>query len=145
MHDSDEAVAPEPDPGPCDLCGGPIPPSLQIFSLVPDSSVIHPEDPDQDGQRLLAACSPEHLSDLQQRYRRRPYANEELWSGKIARALRAHPEGLDDEHLVQATGLNFIQIEHALSWESERFLRSETLPDADETPPGADERPADEW
>ncbi|MGW1377459.1 hypothetical protein ACWD6P_24755 [Streptomyces sp. NPDC002446] len=137
MHDSDESAACEPDPGLCDLCGLPIPPSTQIFSLVQDSSVTHPYDPEQDGQRLLAACGPEHLSELQQRYRQRPYVKEELWAGKIARALRAHPEGLDEEGIVQATGLNFIQIERTLSWESERFLLQQTQPE-DHDGPGDD-------
>ncbi|MFB6437084.1 hypothetical protein ACFCVY_09905 [Streptomyces sp. NPDC056411] len=143
MHDSDETAVPESDPGLCDLCGGFIPSDLQIFSLVPDSSVIHPDDPGQDGQRLLAACSPEHLAELQQQYRQRPYVNEELWSGKIARALRAHPEGLDEEQLVHATGLNFIQIEHTLSWESERFLCHQIGEGEDEGHPDAqpDARP----
>ncbi|MFJ9850381.1 hypothetical protein [Streptomyces sp. NPDC101150] len=137
MYDSDASAAAESSPGLCDLCGEPIPPQSQLFSLVPDSSVTHPSDPGQDGQRLLAACSSEHLAELQQQYRQRPYVNEELWAGKIARALRAHPEGLDEDQLAQATGLNFVQIEHTLSWESECFLRRQT-------PPGEHDGPDDD-
>ncbi|UQA96296.1 hypothetical protein [Streptomyces halobius] len=141
MYDSDESGAAEFDSGFCDLCGAPLSPTSQMFSLVPDSSVIHPDDPDQDGQRLLAACTPEHLGELRERHRQRPYVKEELWAGKIDRALRAHPEGLDEEQLAEATGLNFIQIEHTLSWESERFLRRQaSLGDVD-TPLGDLEGP----
>lgn len=137
MRDSNEAAAPDVGAGWCDLCGLPIPSSTQLFSLVPDSSAIHPDDPEQDGQRLLAACGPECLGVLQQRYRQRPYVREELWAGKIARALDAHPEGLDEAGLVRATGLNIIQIEHTLSWESERFLRQQTH-SGDHRNPGQD-------
>ncbi|WP_411130355.1 hypothetical protein [Streptomyces sp. x-19] len=136
MHENDESISPELDSGLCDLCGRTIPPSMRIFSLAPDSSVIHPDDPHQDGQRLLVACSAEHLGELQQQYRQRPYLKEELWAGKITRALRAHPEGLDEAGLVQATGLNIIQIEHTLSWESERFLLQQTHPVDPDRPEG---------
>ena len=30
----------------CDLCGMPIPSATQTYSLVPDSSFLHPYDPD---------------------------------------------------------------------------------------------------
>ncbi|KOG41258.1 hypothetical protein [Streptomyces decoyicus] len=110
MND-DDRPATTSIPGSCDLCGAAVPPAAQLFSLVRDSSSIHPYDPDQDGGRLLAACSPGHLGELQQHYRRRPFVNEERWAGKIARALRTQPD-LDEEELAQVTGLNFIQIEH---------------------------------
>lgn len=121
MYDSDEWADTGPSPDRCDLCGMALPAESQVFSLVPDSSALHPYDPEQDGERVLAACSSEHLGELQQQYRQRPYAKEELWTGKIARALRIEPD-LNEEELAEVTGLNFIQIERALAWESERLL-----------------------
>ncbi|MGY5124258.1 hypothetical protein [Streptomyces nigrescens] len=104
-----------------------MPAATQVCSLVPDSSFLHPYDPDLDGLRRLAACGPEHLSKLQQQYRERPFVKEELWAGKIARALRNQPD-LDEEELADVTGLNFLQIERSLTWESECFLREPTSP-----------------
>ncbi|MFD5428822.1 hypothetical protein [Streptomyces sp. NPDC127084] len=57
---------------------------------VPDSSFVHPDDPTRDGDRPLAACSPEHLAELMKTAGARPYRDVELWAGKIARALAAH-------------------------------------------------------
>ncbi|WP_330319010.1 hypothetical protein [Streptomyces platensis] len=133
MDDSEEPGA---DLGLCDLCGMPIPPATQIYSLVADSSFLHPYDPDRDGLRRLAACGSEHLSELQQQYRQRLFVKEELWAGKIARALRTQP-GLNEGELADVAGLNYIQIERSLTWESERFLREQTSPNEHEGPAGA--------
>ena len=118
------------------LCGRPVPAGTQTYSLVPDSSFLHPYDPDHDGLRRLAACGPAHLSELQQQYRTRPFVKEELWAGKAARALRTQPN-LDEDELADVTGLNYIQIERSLTWESERFLREQTPPNDHEGPAGA--------
>ncbi|MFI6768121.1 hypothetical protein [Streptomyces sp. NPDC050355] len=128
-----EPEATEPASMLCDLCGVQLTPATEVFSLVPDSSAVHPYNADLDGMRRLAACGPDHLGELQQRYRQRPYAKEELWAGKIARALRLQPD-LDEEELAEVTDLNFLQIERSLIWESERFLR-------DARPGGEGERP----
>ncbi|WP_411138521.1 hypothetical protein [Streptomyces sp. C10] len=103
-------------------------PAIQLCGLVPDSSFLHPYDPDLDGLRRLVACGPEHLGELQQQYRERPFVREELWAGKIARALRNQPD-LDEEELADVTGLHFIQIERSLTWGRECFLREPTSPD----------------
>lgn len=124
--------------GLCDLCGMRLPATAQVYSLVPDSSFLHPYDPDLDGLRRLAACGPAHLKELQQQYRKRPFLKEELWAGKITRALRNQPD-LDAEELADVTGLNFIQIERSLTWESECFLREPTSPnDPEEEAKGPD-------
>lgn len=134
MNDSDRLAATS-NPGACDLCRVAIPSAARLFSLVRDSSSIHPYDPDQDGGRLLTACNPDHLGELQQHYRLRPFVNEELRAGKITRALRTQP-GLDEEELAQVTGLNFLQIEHTLTWESERFLEEQAPRVGREEPEG---------
>ncbi|MET7802498.1 hypothetical protein [Streptomyces decoyicus] len=102
-----------------------VPAATQLSSLVPDSSFLHPYDLDFDGLRRLAACGPEHLRELEQQYHERPFVKEELWAGKVARALRNQPD-LDEEELADVTGLNFIQIERSLTWESECFFRGPT-------------------
>ncbi|MCX5446433.1 hypothetical protein [Streptomyces nigrescens] len=109
---------------------------MQVSSLVRDSSFLHPYDPDLDGLRRLGACGPAHLRELQQLYRQRPFVKEELWAGKIARALRTQPD-LNEGELADVTGLNYIQIERSLTWESERFLREQTSPNEYEGPAGA--------
>jgi hypothetical protein len=136
-----EPESTEPDPTLCDLCGEHLTPATQVFSLVPDSSTIHPYNADLDGMRRLAACSPAHLGELQQHYRQRPYIKEELWAGKIARALRLQPD-LDEEELAEVTDLNFLQIERSLTWESERFLR-EAMPEGGGEGPEGGTRRAD--
>ncbi|MFJ6752080.1 hypothetical protein ACIQNI_28430 [Streptomyces sp. NPDC091266] len=136
MYESNDPAASEPTlPGLCDLCGVETSPTSQAFSLVGDSSCIHPYDPDQDGERLLAACGSDHLGQLQQRYWERPFVKEELWAGKIARALRMQPD-LGAEELTEAAGLSLIQIEHTLAWESERFLREQAPRGESEGPEG---------
>jgi hypothetical protein len=104
----------------CDLCCVVIANGSECYAIAPDSSVIHAGDPKLDGQRVLSACSPHHLGELQQQYRQRPFVNEEQWAGKIRRAMADHPLGLSQEQLIEATGLNLLQIERAVAWERER-------------------------
>ncbi|MDV5145419.1 hypothetical protein R1T08_14660 [Streptomyces sp. SBC-4] len=111
----------------CDLCGSSIPVGSEIHSLVADSSAVHGHDPSLDGRRILTACSLKHLADLQHNYRQRPFINAELWATKIALALQQHPDGLSTQRLVAETGLNTLQIEHAIAWQHER-RRSEGAP-----------------
>jgi hypothetical protein len=122
VDDGDEPNA-EELPELCDLCGVTIANGSEVYDLVPDSSVIHAQDPTLDGKRFLTACSPDHLEELREQYRRRPFVNEELWAGKILRALEQHPEGLDQDRLLEATGLNPLQIERAVAWQNERYRR----------------------
>lgn len=110
-------------PEQCDLCGATISSGSGVYARVQDSSVVHGSDPALDGQRFLTACSPDHLGELQERYRRRPFVNEELWVGKVGRALREHPFGMSEEQLVEATGLNLLQIGRAVAWKKERTRR----------------------
>ena len=125
MDQGDEPSEEEPVPELCDLCGVAISNGAAAYSLVPDSSVLHARDPNLDGQRVLVACSPDHLGELQERYRQRPFVNEELWAGKIGRATQDHPFGISEKELVEATGLNLLQIERAVAWQRERRGRCE--------------------
>ncbi|MGP3950796.1 hypothetical protein [Streptomyces sp. 7N604] len=141
MVDDDDGEPDEDEllPELCDLCGVTISNGSEVHALVPDSSVIHARDPDLDGQRFLTACSPRHLEELQEQYRRRPFVNEEQWAGRISRALGHHPEGLGQEQLAAETGLSPLQIQRALAWQRERFRRwREEYGDGPSGPPAGD-------
>ncbi|MFE7277291.1 hypothetical protein ACFU95_43130, partial [Streptomyces sp. NPDC057623] len=88
----------EPDeiplPDVCDLCGQLLDEETELLALVDDSSAIHTSDPKMDGKRLVTVCSPEHLKELQRQYAERSFSEPELWSGKIARAMRTYPNGI---------------------------------------------------
>lgn len=70
----------------CDLCGAPPTNDPEIFALVLDSSFIHSTDQRFDGQRFLTSCGRVHLATLVERYKRRPFIEEELWAGQVTRA-----------------------------------------------------------
>lgn len=106
----------------CDVCGRRVDAEVH-YDLVRDSSAIHPEDPDQDGKRLLTVCSAEHLAALREEYRQRPFVEEELWAGKIERALRECPGGLSRERLCEVTGLRPREVERAMTWNNGRLQR----------------------
>ncbi|MGI5292780.1 hypothetical protein ACQEVF_57045 [Nonomuraea polychroma] len=88
----------------------------EIYGLAPDSSMVHAGNPAYDGQRFLTACSREHLAALREQYQSRPFIEEELWAGKIGRALEFLPHRPSIQELAQATGLNVQQIGRALAW-----------------------------
>lgn len=87
---------------------------------VPDSSAVSVHDLAHDGLRLVTACSQKHLDVLRQRYARRPFIEEELWIGKIARVLDKYPDGLRTDRLAEAAGLTAGQLELALQWLNRR-------------------------
>ncbi|MGW8375055.1 hypothetical protein [Streptomyces sp. ODS28] len=106
----------------CDFCGQLLGGDA-CLDLVPDSSAVHAHDPAKDGLRLVVACSAGHLEELREEYRRRPFLDEELFAGKITRALRAHPQGLSRRRLARLTGLRPAEIERAMAWKNARIRR----------------------
>ncbi|WP_354638800.1 hypothetical protein [Kitasatospora camelliae] len=107
----------------CDQCGSLIDPGEELFALVPDSSALHAWDPDFDGKRVLTACSIDHLAELVDQYRRRPFVVEEQWAGKVCRALEQHGEPLNIDALAHASGLSADQVDRAVDWHNERARR----------------------
>ncbi|MFI0742454.1 hypothetical protein ACH4PU_30910 [Streptomyces sp. NPDC021100] len=107
----------------CDLCGAVITDDSELYALVPDSSVIHSEDAKFDGKRFLTACSREHLAELVEQYKQRPFVEEELWAGKIGRAIEQHGGRVSAEELMAETGLDQSQIDRAVQWQNEEALR----------------------
>ncbi len=98
------------------ICG-----SEAFCAVVRDSSAIHIDTPAFDGRRFVTACSSGHLLELQEQYRQRPFVDEELWVGKLARAMDGCPDGLNPRTLAEATGLTAQQVEAAITWQNERF------------------------
>ncbi|GAA2698800.1 hypothetical protein [Nonomuraea recticatena] len=99
----------------CGWCGMAIHDGMEVHGMARDSSVTHASDPARDGQRFLTSCSREHLAALQEHYRHRPFVDEELWAGKMARALD-RSEALTVEQLEEVTGLSREQIERCVAW-----------------------------
>ena len=104
----------------CDVCQQAIAEGRRMRYAVPDSSAVSVHDLAHDGLRLVTACSQEHLDVLRQRYARRPFIEEELWIGKIARVLDKYPDGLRTDRLAEAAGLTAGQLELALQWLNRR-------------------------
>ncbi|MFI6599445.1 hypothetical protein ACIBHX_24600 [Nonomuraea sp. NPDC050536] len=98
------------------------------YSLTPDSSLILTSDPRLGGRRLPSACSKEHLAELHDHYRRRPFVQEELWAGRIARAVQNATEELTAKDLIDATGLNLEQIERCRAWLEAQLYRHTLVP-----------------
>ncbi|WP_320781514.1 hypothetical protein [Streptomyces sp. CRN 30] len=100
----------------CDLCGAAFPAEAAVSEYVPDSSSAHATRDRYDGLRLLTACREEHLEELRETYRRRPFVQEELWAAKITRALTAGPPALPLTQLARRTGLHAPDIRRAIEW-----------------------------
>ncbi|MFD1934897.1 hypothetical protein ACFSKW_25825 [Nonomuraea mangrovi] len=100
----------------CDWCGKLISDGSELYGVAQDSSMINADDPRFDGQRFLTACTYEHLIALREHYRRRPFVDEELWAGKITRALDDASEEYNLDDLTAATGLNPEQVERCIAW-----------------------------
>ncbi|EYT79488.1 hypothetical protein CF54_31010 [Streptomyces sp. Tu 6176] len=100
----------------CDLCGLTFPACEAVRERVPDSSAVHPTDDWFDGLRLVTACSEAHLAVVRERYRHRPFVQEELWAAKIERALSGGTQVLTMERLGCRTGLHAPEIRRAIAW-----------------------------
>ncbi|MEU6313802.1 hypothetical protein [Streptomyces sp. NPDC047014] len=122
-RESEDGAEEESQPELCDWCGAVVSDSTEWYSVVPDSSAVHSSDPVLDGKRMVVGCSREHLAELVEQYKRRPFVAGELFAGKIARVLEQHPEGLSEEDLVRETGLTAAQIEVGAMWQNLEFLR----------------------
>jgi hypothetical protein len=102
-------------PDTCDVCGARLGPAEGTIALVRDSSAVRSHAGGVDGQRLVLACTAEHGEVLRARYLQRPFAEEELWAGRIRRALGSAP-GLGPVELAARTGLSPEQIEQGQAW-----------------------------
>ncbi|PYC69144.1 hypothetical protein C7C46_28245 [Streptomyces tateyamensis] len=120
--DEDEDGYGEPDlPELCDECGVTIEDEAdELYALVPDSSAINDADPRGDGKRLLTACSIDHLAQLVEVYRRRPFQPEELWAAKVCRELAQTDGPVTLEALAVACDLSPQQAQSGVDWHNAR-------------------------
>lgn len=125
-EDTDEGDEPFVDS--CDACGRVLHLGLYkgddpLLLMLPDSSAIYRDNPRNDGKRMVMVCSAECLRKIEERFRRRPFDDRELWAGKIVRALMARQQELCPEELEQGTKLEPWQIMAGLAWLEERRPR----------------------
>lgn len=104
----------------CDHCGQAVPESDLLSALVPDSSALHPTDPNLDGKRVIIACSVDHLAELVAYYRHRVFVPEEQWAGKVCRALADYDGPVPLSTVAQLSGLSVRQAEQGVEWHNAR-------------------------
>jgi hypothetical protein len=100
----------------CDLCGHVFPEEEAVRGCAPDSSAADPRHGWSDGLRRITACSEAHLAVVLERYRHRPFVQEELWAAKIDRELTSGPHLLTMEQLSCRTGLHEPELRRAIAW-----------------------------
>jgi hypothetical protein len=116
----------------CEVCRAPVDDIAALSALLPDCAAVHPHDPRLDGRSLVTVCGWHHLELLRARYAARPFIDEELWAGQLARALRSdrlrgqrrrRRNGRDplDQELAKLTGLTVDQVHRALAWRRARI------------------------
>ncbi|MGX5185744.1 hypothetical protein ACWKT5_23705 [Streptomyces avermitilis] len=118
LGDEDKAL-----PELCDLCGAVVADATEWYSVVQDSSVVHSVDPRLDGRRMVVGCSREHLTQLIEQYKDRPFVDAELWAGKISRAIDTHGGRISSEELTAETGLTEAQVKLGVLWQNLGALR----------------------
>ncbi|MGV9846600.1 hypothetical protein ACWDUB_31520 [Streptomyces fungicidicus] len=107
----------------CDLCARTFPADEAVTGHVADSSSVHPTRDRYDGLRRVTACCEAHLGVIREAYGRRPFVQEELWAGKIARVMASGPPVVGMERLARRTGLHEADIRRAIAWHNERRRR----------------------
>ncbi len=110
----------------CDLCAVTFPVDEAVRGYVPDSSYVHPTHDWFDGLRPVITCSDAHLEVIRDRYRLRPFVQEEFWAAKIERALSGDTPVLTMEQLGCRTGLQAPEIRRGIAWHNEH--RGEETP-----------------
>lgn len=113
----------------CDRCGAVFPAGRAVCALVPDSSCAQGRGGRADGLRLLTACGEQHLEELREDYRRRPFVEEELWAAKVTQALSAGPPALTVAEVARRTGLHEPEIHRAVLWHNRRLREAREQPD----------------
>ncbi|MBV7697831.1 hypothetical protein [Streptomyces sp. TRM70350] len=107
----------------CDVCAAVFPASEAVSGYVPDSSSTHETNDWFDGLRRVTACCDAHFCAIKEKYRRRPFIEEELWAAKITRVLTSGPPVRTVEQLACRTGLGEPEIRRAVAWHNERRRR----------------------
>jgi len=112
----------------CAHCGLRSPPGSAQGALLPDATVIDPQDRGRDGRRYVTACGNEHLQVLIDRARR-DWVAEQLWFGLLCRASTpAAMRGAPVSALGRRAGLSPEQLRRAVDWNSRSNNPRVTLP-----------------
>ncbi|QWF77947.1 hypothetical protein [Amycolatopsis sp. CA-230715] len=121
----------------CEYCGSLIPLDQSASALVPDSSVLDPEDPSGDGQRQITACGSAHLDALIERARA-AWIPEQRWFGELCRAsTRPGATGATMAELGARARMPAEHVRRAVLWNSRRETPLCALPGG-QVLPGAD-------
>ncbi|MDY0812214.1 hypothetical protein [Kitasatospora purpeofusca] len=104
----------------CDHCGRVVLIEDLLGALVPDSSVVHESDPRLDGERVVTACSAEHLAVLVEVYRDRPFVPEEQWAAKVCRVLAERDDPVPLSEVAALSGLSEQQAQQGVDWHNAR-------------------------
>jgi hypothetical protein len=98
----------------CGWCGRRIRRHEEQYAVLWDSAAIHPTEAEIDGRRLIAACGAEHVATP--RAAARPWVDEELWAGRLARAERGRHGRPESTHvLARRAGITIEQMQRALA------------------------------
>jgi hypothetical protein len=99
-----------------------------MSALLPDSSVIHPDDPSQDGRRMVVTCGAEHLDQLIVSARR-DWVDEQLWFGRLCRAsMKPGMRHAELSRLGLHARLSAGELRRALEWNARSDHPRTTLP-----------------
>ena len=69
---------------------------------------------------MLTACTVDHLAEIVEQYRRRPFVPEEQWAGKVCRALEHNGGPLSLTELLEVSGLSEEQVDRGVDWHNAR-------------------------
>jgi len=96
--------------------------------LLPDATVIDPQDRGRDGRRYVTACGTEHLQVLIDRARR-DWVAEQLWFGQLCRASTpAAMHGVPVADLGPQARLSPEHLRRAVDWNTHINSPRVTLP-----------------
>lgn len=134
----------------CDHCDQALHPDRMRTAVVPDSSFVHPDDPGQDGWRLVRTCGPDHL-DILIDEARASWVAEQLWFGRLVRASRQNDSPYDSlDELAERASISAGRLRQALRWNAGQddpvglLPDGRTLPSAD-SPMLKDGEPRQRW
>jgi hypothetical protein len=102
----------------CDVCAAVVTDGTELHAMLADSSAVDPRRPVLDGWRRVVACGPDHLAELVDHYRGRPFDDDELCAYVVARAGRRAPWELDLAGVAESSGLTLDQVRRGVRWQS---------------------------
>jgi len=112
----------------CAHCGLPGAPGDAQGALLPDATIIDPQDPGRDGRHYVTACGSEHLQLLINRARL-DWVDDELWFGMLCRASSSrHMTGAPLSDLGRPARLWPEHLRRAVDWNARRVSPRVTLP-----------------